>query len=101
MVFCPPRRGGNGKPFGKLIDEVFWRTVSYYVGNIEDFQVGIHQEEGGLIDFLLVEKIDNRLVEILLKFPASVAVAIRQFCRQFLDGKEEIFRFFQFSDEVV
>ena len=101
MVFCSPRRGGKRKTLGKLIDEIFGRAVPHDVGNIEDFQVGVHQEERRLIDFLLVEKLDNRLVEIFFKFSADVAVAIRQFCRQFFDREEEVFGFFQLPNEVV
>ena len=66
-----------GKSLGKLIDEIFWRTVPYGVGNIQDFKVGVHEQKGRSIDLLFIEKVDNGLIEIFFKLSADISVAVR------------------------
>ena len=76
LIFCPPRRGGEGESFGELIDEIFRGAVSHHIGNIQNFQIGIHQQKGSTVNFLLVEEIDDCLVEVFFKLPAHISVAV-------------------------
>ena len=62
LIFRSPRGRGKGKSLGKLIDEVLGGTVPHHVGNIQNFQVGIHKQEGRSVHLLFVEEIDNRLL---------------------------------------
>ena len=62
LIFRSPRRGGKGKTLGKLIDKILRGAVSHRVGDVQNFQVGVHQQEGCAVDFLLVKEVDNRLV---------------------------------------
>lgn len=62
MIFRSPRGGGEGESFGELVDEIFRRAVSHGVGNVQNFRIGIHQKEGGTVDFLFVEEVDDRLL---------------------------------------
>ena len=92
LVFCSPRGRGKGKPLGELIDEILGRAVSHRVCNVQNFQVGIHQQEGCSVDFLFVKEVDNRLVKVLLKLPANVPMAVRKLCRQVFNRIQEVFR---------
>ena len=77
LIFRSPCGGRKRKSLGKLIDEIFWRTVPYGVGNIQDFKVGVHEQKGRSIDLLFIEKVDNGLIEIFFKLSADISVAVR------------------------
>ena len=101
LIFRSPRRRRERKTFCELIDKIFRGAVSHHIGNVQNFHIRVHQKEGRTVNFLFIEEIDNRLIEVFCELSANVPVAIWQFCRQIFHRIKEIFGIFQFLYKII